>query len=142
MSDLYLKPTEFGGEIEYDSRNDFILTDGLFTSCYIALLSQPFWGNSILPINTRLVSRLTELFENPINSSTRNKAIRYTQEALQFLLDFEIASEIQVDAEIQNINTLVIVAKITEPNGNEQELGYSLNWRGNFIESQTRQING
>jgi phage gp46-like protein len=142
MSDLYLKPTEFGGEIEYDSRNDFILTDGLFTSCYIALFSQPFWGNSILPINSRLVSRLTELFENPISSSTRNKAIRYTQEALQFLLDFEIASEIQVDAEIQNINTLVIVAKITEPNGNEQELGYSLNWRGNFIESQTRQING
>ena len=142
MSDLYLKPSEFGGEIEYDSRNDFILTDGLFTSSYIALFSQPFWGNSILPINSRLVSRLTQLFENPISSSTRNKAIRYTQEALQFLLDFEIASEIQVDAEIQNINTLVIVAKITEPNGNEQELGYSLNWRGNFIESQTRQING
>jgi len=142
MSDLYLKPTEFGGEIEYDSRNDFILTDGLFTACYIALFSEPFWGNSILPVNSRIVSQLNRLFENPINSNTRNKTIRYTQEALQFLLDFEIASEIRVDSEIQSINNLIIVVKITEPNGNEQELGYSLNWRGNFIETQSRLING
>lgn len=142
MSDLYLKPTEFGGEIEYDSRNDFILTDGLYTASYIALFSEPFWGNSILPVNTNLVSQLNRLFENPINSNTRNKAIKYTQEALQFLLDFEIASEIEVDAEIQNINNLVILIKITEPNSRITDITYSLNWRGNFIESQKRQING
>lgn len=142
MSDLYLKPTELGGEIEYDSRNDFVLTDGLYTASYIALFSEPFWGNSILTVNARMVSQLYKLFETPINSATRNNAIKYTLQALQFLINFDIASEIQVDAEIQNLNNLIITARIIEPNGNEQEIGYTLNWRNNLIESNNRLING
>lgn len=138
MSDLYLRPTEFGGEIEYDSRNDFILTDGLFTACYISLFSEPYWGNSILPVENRLVSTLNQLFERPISSSTRNQAIRITENALNWLIENDIASEIQVDCEIQNISTIIIIAKIFEPDGNIQEFGYSLNWRGNYIESERR----
>jgi phage gp46-like protein len=138
MSDLYLKPTEFGGEVEYDSRNDFVLTDGLFTACYISLFSEPYWGNSIMPTEARLVSQLTQLFERPISSSTRNIAIRTTERALNWLIENEIASEIQVDCEIQNVSSIYIVVRILEPDENIQEFGYKLNWRGNFIESERR----
>ena len=138
MSDLFLKPTEFGGEIEYDSRNDFVLTDGLFTACYISLFSEPYWGNSILPVFDRFVSTLNQLFERPISSSTRNQAIRITENALNWLIENDIASEIQVDCEIQNISTIIIVVKILQPDRELQELGYTLNWQGNFIESERR----
>lgn len=138
MSDLYLKPTESGGEIEFDSRNDFVLTDGLYTACYLSLFSSPYWGNVTQFGNSSFVSQINKLFENPINSSTRNKAIRYTQEALQWLIDYNIASEIQVDVEIQNIYNIIIKVIVIEPDGNNQELGYSLNWRGNLIESNIR----
>jgi phage gp46-like protein len=138
MSDLYLKPTEFGGEIEYDSRNDFVLTDGLFTACYISLFSEPYWGNSILPTENRFVSQLSKLFERPISSSTRNIAIRTTENALNWLIENEIASEIQVDCEIQNVSSIYIVVRILEPDDNIQEFGYKLNWRGNLIESERR----
>lgn len=138
MSDLYLKPTEFGGEIEYDSRNDFILTDGLFTACYISLFSEPYWGNSILPVENRLVSTLNQLFERPISSNTRNQAIRITENALNWLIENDIASEIQVDCKIQNISTIIIIVKIIQPDENIQEFGYTLNWRGNYIESERR----
>jgi len=99
MSDLFLKPTEFGGEVEYDSRNDFVLTDGLFTACYISLFSEPYWGNSILPTENRFVSQLSQLFEKPISSSTRNIAIRTTERALNWLIENEIASESQTSLE-------------------------------------------
>jgi phage gp46-like protein len=138
MSDLFLKPTEFGGEIEYDSRNDFVLTDGLFTACYISLFSEPYWGNSILPVFDRFVSTLNQLFERPISSSTRNIAIRTTENALNWLIENDIASEIQVDCEIQNISTIIIVVKILQPDRELQEFGYTLNWQGNFIESERR----
>jgi len=142
MSDLYLKPTENGGEIQFDDRNDFVLIDGLFTSCYISMFSEPYWGNELNPINSRIVSRLNKLFENPITGNTRNLAIRYTQEALNWLIENEIADEIIVDCEIQNNYTLVIVAKIIEPNENVLEIAYSLNWKQNKIESEKRMING
>jgi phage gp46-like protein len=142
MSDLFLKPTEFGGEIEYDSRNDFVLTDGLFTACYISLFSQPYWGNSILPVFDRFVSTLNQLFERPISSSTRNQAIRITENALNWLIENDIASEIQVDCEIQNISTIIIVVKILQPDRELQEFGYTLNWQGNFIESERRNTIG
>jgi phage gp46-like protein len=142
MSDLYLKPTEFGGEVEYDSRNDFVLTDGLFTACYISLFSEPYWGNSIMPTEARLVSQLSQLFERPISSSTRNIAIRTTERALNWLIENDIASEIQVDCEIQNVSSIYIVVRILEPDDNIQEFGYKLNWRGNFIESERRNTIG
>jgi phage gp46-like protein len=142
MSDLFLKPTEFGGEVEYDSRNDFVLTDGLFTACYISLFSEPYWGNSIMPTEARLVSQLSQLFERPISSSTRNIAIRTTERALNWLIENEIASEIQVDCEIQNVSSIYIVVRIIEPDDNIQEFGYKLNWRGNFIESERRNTIG
>ena len=142
MSDLYLRPTEFGGEIEYDSRNDFVLTDGLFTACYISLFSEPYWGNSILPLENRLVSTLNQLFERPISSSTRNQAIRITENALNWLIENDIASEIQVDCEIQNISTIIIVVRILQPDRELQEFGYTLNWQGNYIESERRNLIG
>ena len=142
MSDLYLRPTEFGGEIEYDSRNDFVLTDGLFTACYVSLFSEPYWGNSILPAENRLVSTLNQLFERPISSSTRNQAIRITENALNWLIENDIASEIQVDCEIQNISTIIIVVRILQPNRELQEFGYTLNWQGNYIESERRNLIG
>lgn len=142
MSDLYLKPSEFGGEIEYDSRNDFVLTDGLFTACYISLFSEPYWGNSILPTENRLLSNLNQIFERPISSSTRNIAIRTTENALNWLLENDIASEIQVDCEIQNISSIYIVVIIQEPNGNIEEFRYKLNWQGNLIELERRNTIG
>jgi len=142
MSDLYLRPTEYGGEIEYDSRNDFVLTDGLFTACYISLFSEPYWGNSILPVENRLVSTLNQLFERPISSSTRNQAIRITENALNWLIENDIASEIQVDCEIQNISTIIIVVRILQPDRELQEFGYTLNWQGNYIESERRNLIG
>jgi len=142
MSDLYFKPSEFGGEVEYDSRNDFVLTDGLFTACYISLFSEPYWGNSILPTENRLLSNLNQIFERPISSSTRNIAIRTTENALNWLIENDIASEIQVDCEIQNISNIYIVVTIQEPNGNIQEFGYKLNWQGNLIESERRNTIG
>lgn len=142
MSDLYLKPSEYGGEIEYDSRNDFVLTDGLFTACYVSLFSEPYWGNSILPVENRLVSTLNQLFERPISSSTRNQAIRITENALNWLIENDIASEIQVDCEIQNISTILIVVRILQPDRELQEFGYTLNWQGNYIESERRNLIG
>lgn len=142
MSDLYLRPNEYGGEIEYDSRNDFVLTDGLFTACYISLFSEAYWGNSILPVENRLVSTLNQLFERPISSSTRNQAIRITENALNWLIENDIASEIQVDCEIQNISTIIIVVRILQPDRELQEFGYTLNWQGNYIESERRNLIG
>jgi phage gp46-like protein len=95
-----------------------------------------------MPTEARLVSQLSQLFERPISSSTRNIAIRTTERALNWLIENEIASEIQVDCEIQNVSSIYIVVRILEPDENIQEFGYKLNWRGNFIESERRNTIG
>jgi len=134
MADLLFTPTPNGGQISFTSKGDFKTTNAIFNSAYIALFSGPFWGNQLSLPSHRIVSKLHELFNDTITSSTRNKAERYTKQALDYLLSENIASDLEVDVVIQNATYILIGIQITQPDGNILEFTFGMNWKSQSIE--------
>lgn len=134
MADLVLEPSADGGQIAFLSNGDFKTTDALYNAGYVALLSAKYWGNSIATPNSRLNSRLNELFNQTVTSSTRNLAERYANEALAFFVTSGIADEITIDAQIKSAFYILLTVKINQPDGTILDFEYGLNWKSQSVE--------
>ena len=134
MADLLLEPTEDGGKISFDSKGDFRVTDSIFNSAYIASFANPYWGNQISDENSRLKSRLSDLFKENVSNDTRNKAVRFLQEALSYLIRSGVSQDVQINGTIQSPSYIKLTALIIEPDGTSREFSYGLNWKSQSLE--------
>lgn len=126
--DLYLYPSQDGGEIEILQNGDPRTTSAIYTSAYISLFSSPYWGNSISNAGARYLSQLNELFAQPLSNSTRLDVIEATKDALAWMIEAGLASRIEPIAEIASATRLNMKNTILEPSGESTEIAYSLNW--------------
>jgi phage gp46-like protein len=124
-----------------------LTTDDLKTAVYISLFTDRradsddpvdndnrggYWGDSLE--TDPLGSRLWILRRAKITSDTIGLIEKYCLEALQWLIDDNIASQIIVTPERNSIDKfrVDIPITITRPNGVTETLNYSLNWRETF----------
>lgn len=132
--DLYLKPTTDGGQIEILPNGDPRTMEGLFTAAYISLFTNPYWGNAISDSPQRYRSELNEIFKQTVSNQTRLDAIEAAKDALQWMIDEGVASNIQVIGEIETKSRINIKISIFEPSGEETQIAYALNWQAQEVE--------
>lgn len=134
MADLYLEPTVNGPKLAFTPNGDFQTTDGLFNAGYLALCSDPWWGNQVTPKPGRFVSRFSALFNENVTPSIRNQAERMANEALEFFTTEGIASELTIEAIIQSSNYILLQIFIQKPDGLVLDFRYGLNWQAQIVE--------
>lgn len=127
MSDLLLQPTVEGGEVLLDENGDFILTDALLNSAYIsAMTSREWWGNELQEVP--FVSRLDEIGKGTLTNQKRLQAIDSLEQALAWMVDDGIASEINVSAVISSPTRLDVTIESVKPDGGRVSATYEQAW--------------
>lgn len=134
MADIYLEPTVDGGQFAFLPNGDFKTIGGLQNACYMALLSQPYWGNDYSEPTHKFKSRIPELFNQTLTAGLRNTIERYAIEALSFLESEGIADEITVDVTIESSILAKIKVIIEQPDGTVLDFSYGLNWAKQAVE--------
>ncbi len=128
MSDIYLKTQKIADMVIINGLPQ--LTDGLDNAVYLSLFMPDYWGNDIADDDQKYDSEIPVIMaEQTLTNQTRLDIIEAAKNALNWMLDNGIASNIDVIAEIPEIGRLYLAVTITEP---EQEdpstFAYSLNW--------------
>jgi phage gp46-like protein len=133
MADLYLMPTNDGGEIEIVNGKP-TMTDGLLVSVYLSLFTPPWWGNSVSEPSEQFSGNLSDVLNEPLTLQTRLDVIAAGRSALQWLIDNGIAKEIDVQAEIVTASALYILVTVTQPSGEVASQRYGMNWDAQAVE--------
>ncbi len=90
---------------------------------------QGWWGDTYATVNgSRIGSRLWELRRSKQLQSVANLAKQYCLEALQWLIDDQVASSVEVEAEIIAMYTLGIGVKIYKPNATSVNFKFQYVW--------------
>lgn len=134
MGDLTLLPTSDGGQVFFKPNGDFQTTDALYNSAYVALCSDPYWGNQLTVSSHRLKSRLSDLFKNNITQQTRRESEIIATEALDYFLTENIAETLVVESRILSPYAILILVKIAQPNGANSSFAFEMNWKSQAIE--------
>lgn len=91
---------------------------------------QGWWGDTFATVNgSRIGSRLWQLKRQKTTQSVANLAKQYCLEALQWLIDDQVADSVQVQAEIIGLYSLGIGVEINKPTGIQ-------NFKFNYVWSQ------
>jgi len=132
--DIYLFNTNDGGNIIIEN-GEPLIDGGLDTSVYVSLFSDyNWWGNEISSDSQKLNSKIQSILDRTLTNQTRLDAIEYAKEALQWLIDDNIAKEINVDAIISNVETMVIDIEIVQPDFETiTNVRYEINWKNQLI---------
>jgi phage gp46-like protein len=126
--DIYLFHTEDGGQISFENGMP-IIDGGLETTVYISLFSSlGWWGNDISQTSEQMNSQLETITTRTLTNQARLDAIEFTRQALQWMIDDNVAREIQIEATIISVSTLVIDIMITQPDFTLITTRYELNW--------------
>lgn len=132
--DLYLKPTNDGGNIELLQNGDPQTTGGLYTAVYLSLFTNPFWGNAVAGRLGRYQSELSEAITGSLSNQTRLNVIEASKQALAWMIESGIAQSIEVTAEIATLSRLNLLVVITKPSGEAVQTAYALNWDAQEVE--------
>ena len=126
MSDIYLKPNATADMVIINGLPQ--LTDGLDNAVYLSLFMPDYWGNSLT--DDKFISEVPKILaEQALSNQTRLDIIDATNEALAWMIDQGIASDIEVVAEIPSIGRLYLAVKITQPELDDPlDFTYALNW--------------
>lgn len=126
MSDIYLKPAAVPDMVIINGLPQ--LTDGLDNAVYLSLFMPDYWGNSIS--DDKYISDIPRILsEQNLTNQTRLDIIEAGKEALNWMIDQGIASEIEITAEIPDIGKLYVAVKIFEPEHTDPlDFKYALNW--------------
>lgn len=90
---------------------------------------QGWWADTYATVNgSRIGSRLWELRRTKQLQSVVNLAKQYTIEALQWLIEDQIAAAVEVEAEIVAMYTLGIGVKIFKPNATSVNFKFQYVW--------------
>lgn len=128
------------------SVDDLATDEGLRTAVILSLFSdrrvdteelpieeksrRGWWGDLFAEITgDQIGSRLWLLAREKRTTETRNKAEDYAAEALQWMLDDGIASDISVSADFDSNGALAIQVLITKPNGDAVPFKFESNWQ-------------
>jgi phage gp46-like protein len=126
--DIALLPTLDGGDITLTDRRDIPMSISLFQSAYISVFSDDFWGNSVLGLNQKLRSRLTQASRGNLTPSIRNLVSRSIADSLEWMKRIGVAESIDVETEIASNIRLNIQITITKPSGEIEILPFGLYW--------------
>lgn len=139
---LYFHPNQIGDYADIKIEDgDFVREEGLFTAVLMSLFSdvrvdpkdsyngesRGFWGDELLGFN--LGSRLWLLGRSNLNNKTYRLAEQYTTEALQWMIDEEVATEITASASRTDDNKLLLKIVIKGPGADDLEtFRFKLEW--------------
>lgn len=88
------------------------------------------WIDSYPEVEGDLIgSRLWLLFREKTQQGVINRAKAFIAEALQWMMDDGVVSEIQTDARFMEREILQIILFIVRPGGDEINLQFEINWR-------------
>lgn len=87
-----------------------------------------WWADSFSDPGDHFGSRLWLLKREPLTQEAAVKAKGYTLEALQWLIDDQIASRVEVAAELRGRSTLVIDVQIWRPDGADSRHQFEQLW--------------
>jgi phage gp46-like protein len=133
VADLYLMPTDDGGQIEIVNGKP-TMTDGLMVAVYLSLFTPAWWGNAASVPAEQYTGNLSEVLDGPLTLQTRLDVIAAAKMALQWMLNEGIASRVTIDAEIRTSTRLDLLVVITEPGGQSASQRYAMNWAAQEVE--------
>ena len=128
MSDVYLKPEATADMVIINGLPQ--LTDGLDNAVYLSLFMVDWWGNDISDDNQKYGSEIRRITaEQTLTNQTRLDIIEAAKNALAWLVETGVASNVDARAEIPEIGRLYLAVEITEPEHDDPSIfAYSLNW--------------
>ena len=131
--DIYLFNTLDGGNISIEN-GEILMDGGLDSATYISLFSRfDWWGNDISKDPEKMTSNLSSIFDRTLTNQTRLDAIELSRQALNWMIDENIAKEINVLATIPAINALLLEIEIVQPNFEIVSIKYEINWENQLI---------
>jgi len=129
MSDLLLKHTLDGGDIEFKANGDLRTSSGLYTAVYLSLFTSSWWGNAYSDRAERYSSRIPELMQRALTNQVRLDVIEAANDALSWMKEEGIVERVGARAFIRSSGRLDLGVTIYEPGVERgEEFAYSLNW--------------
>ena len=134
MSDLYLQPTQDGGELIIENGKPQ-MTSGLENAVYLSLFTAPWWGDSVSEQSEKYSSTISEVMNSgALALQTKLDVIEAAKNALVWMTDDGIADRIEVRAEIPQAGTLYLAITIYEPESADGvDYKYALNWEAQEV---------
>ena len=126
--------------------NDLVTDEGLETAVYLSLFTdreaqdgdvlpdgvtdrRGWWGDAFPQVDgDKFGSRLWLLKREKSTPAVVSRAQEYSREALQWLVDDQVASAMNVTAEIVRIGVLGISIDIVRPTGDRAKYQYQYTW--------------
>ena len=126
MSDIYLKPEATADMVIINGLPQ--LTAGLDNAVYLSLFMPDYWGNSIT--DDKYISEVPKILaEQALSNQTRLDIIDAANEALAWMIEKGIASEIEITATIPETGVLYLAVKLSQPELDDPlDFTYALNW--------------
>lgn len=89
-----------------------------------------WWGDTFAAVEgDRIGSRLWLLRREKQTQETLNRAVEYSREALQWLVDDRVAAVVSVVAEWARLGTLALGVEIIRPDGTSFDQQYDYVWK-------------
>lgn len=148
MSDIALLQAEFGFDFSVSS-GELAMDEGLKTAVIISLFSDArasdtdlapgvtdkagWWGDEFLADqDDKLGSKLWTLAREKRTATLLTRAEEFSKQALQWLVDDEVALSVDVSASFTDEGYLALDIKITRPVGDPTAFKFYSQWQGQF----------
>lgn len=128
MSDLYLQPANGVADIAIDRAGNPELTGGLDNAVYLSLFVGPWWTNRIEDAGLEYRSTVPEATQNVLSVSTARNVVESAQSAVEWMIERNIAAEIDIDSNIATRDRLDLRLTVREPSGEQTEQQFALTW--------------
>jgi phage gp46-like protein len=148
MIDLALLLTNEGADLGFEN-NDLVAEEGLRTAVIISLLTDArvepdelpeseddprgWWGDALEDTPDNTGSKCWLLDRETRTDEVLGRYEQYDKEALQWLIDDGVASEVTVAASYDDKGELVEVIEITRPNGQTSKFRFDAAWRAELL---------
>lgn len=148
MGDIAIEKTRSENGDTFDfaiSKSDLLIDDGLRTAVTISLFTDKrvskdeiqngqeqkgWWGDIFAEVDKdQIGSKLWLLDREKQTTETLAKAEEYAKEALQWMLEDEVASSVDVTASYPSRGILSIGVVITRPNGEKLNYAFDNIWK-------------
>lgn len=127
MSDLYLSYTDDGVDIVLVNR-DARTTSALEVAVFLSLFTEQSWSDMTASGRERYISRIPSIMRtSTVTNQTRVAIINAAKDALAWMIDDGIATDLEIDATIASARRIDLSVVIIQPKG-EQSLTYGVNW--------------
>lgn len=131
-------------------KNDFSTEEGLWTAVIISLFTDQrvtaeelpdgetdkrgWWGDVLNSDNDKIGSKLWLLEREKITNAVLEDFKNYCEDALQWIIDDEIAESISVTVERIDLNAISVVIEIYRPQDERQRYLYGYIWNAHGLQ--------